>query len=538
MINEPYARSFAGVPLLTPDGYAIGTISFFDDQPRAHRLSKSEVTFMQDVASTTMAHIEKVRLVVAHARGLRMVHGLSRFIEGKTTADARPDSYYRDAEDMQHRQTVQTSELGASRRTHAMNAASNAERMDDFRRAQPSADSPSPRARSGSSVEEPDYFFSKARQSPGTQELRPHSEDVPPVDDKLRELRTTTDSEESTFVQYETLPGTLLDDLQEDLVAKDVRHSFERAAAIINTAMSKQTKEDMHEHVFKVYTRQLRVLRIRLKRLLIICSFLIGLSGTLFLDASVGEFSRLRDTNASTPGMNSVKSGQNALLSGTDNHSESSGSDSSPRSSSKTKRRVCDARDRAEFHQDHGLKSCRNLASAYAMPSTTSGKAEIIHLPVPERYLKSLLRRFPYGKHWNLDPYGNTSSDEFSDSSGTTETSTKPGANRSSGQYNRQNRYRRQTDGQILSELFPGARSLALMPMYDGVRDRFFAGAFVWSYDPVRVLTAQDDLNYLGAFCDVIMAEVGRLDAQGEAQTKASFISSMSHELRTPLVNI
>lgn len=182
-------------------------------------------------------------------------------------------------------------------------------------------------------------------------------------------------------------------------------------------------------------------------------------------------------------------------------------------------------------------KPCRKLASAYSMSSTKSGKAEVIHLPIPERYLESLLRRFPYGKQWNFDPYGNTSSDEFSDSSVSTDISLRDNVSRSPGKLGRRNHRLRQTDGQILTELFPGARSLALMPMYDAKRERFFAGAIVWSYDPIRVLTVQEDLNYLGAFCDVIMAEVGRLDAQAETRSKDSFISSMSHELRTPLVS-
>ena len=47
-----------------------------------------------------------------------------------------------------------------------------------------------------------------------------------------------------------------------------------------------------------------------------------------------------------------------------------------------------------------------------------------------------------------------------------------------------------------------------------------------------------DEINYLGAFCDVIMAEVGRLDVQADVQAKTTFISSISHELRSPLHGI
>lgn len=246
----------------------------------------------------------------------------------------------------------------------------------------------------------------------------------------------------------------------------------------------------------------------------------IGLSGTLFLDASVGEFGRLRgdhdSDNSSSPESEVSRS-----------ESEAAKSEGDVRFSRNNRRLPS---------EEPVSKACRSLASAYSIGLAAGGKSDCNHLPVPERYLKSLLRRFPYGKQWNFDPYGNTSSDEFSDSSATTDI-LRDDADSVAAPHHRRNRNRRRTDGQILCDLFPGARSLALMPMYDAGRERFFAGAIVWSYDPLRVLTVQDDLNYLGAFCDVIMAEVGRLDAQNEANTKASFISSMSHELRTPLVS-
>lgn len=242
----------------------------------------------------------------------------------------------------------------------------------------------------------------------------------------------------------------------------------------------------------------------------------------------MGEFGRLRgDDDNSSPESDPYRSEADSVKNGSDCH-ETSNSGSPTRDSGKRKPHEAKTADRTESVHEDVPKPCRTLAS--------SGKAEVVHSPIiPERYLKSLMRKFPYGKQWNFDLNGNTSSDEFSDSSMATDSTSRE---KLSQQTSRQNRPRKQTDGQFLLKLFPGARSLALMPMYDGVRERFFAGAFIWSYDDLRVLTVQEDLNYLGAFCDVIMAEVGRLDAQSEALTKQTFISSMSHELRTPLVSI
>lgn len=236
VINEPFACSFAGVPLLAPSGYAIGTISFFDDQPRERLLNDVEVTFLQDIASTTMAHIEKTRLVVAHSRSLRMVHGLGRFVEGKTTADDPLDVSFRDAEDMSNRQNALTSQLGASRRTHAMNAASNAERMDHYLRSQLRFTSAKSRASSASSVES-DSFDSKGSQPPGNTQPHPRLDgERRASDDPTRPQRRT--EAEFASAQNASVPGRSQSKLQEDLLSKDVRKSFERAAAIINTAMS------------------------------------------------------------------------------------------------------------------------------------------------------------------------------------------------------------------------------------------------------------------------------------------------------------
>lgn len=42
----------------------------------------------------------------------------------------------------------------------------------------------------------------------------------------------------------------------------------------------------------------------------------------------------------------------------------------------------------------------------------------------------------------------------------------------------------------------------------------------------------------MAAFCDVVQAEIWRLEAQLLDQTKNDFISSLSHELRSPLHGI
>ena len=492
--NEPYARAYVGVPLISPTGYPIGTLSLLDDHPRDASVSDAEVVFMQDIAKTIVSHLEMARVAITHARGLRMVKGLSRFVEGKEDLDENYGIVYRDMVDMEDRQATQTAGLHASRRTHALNAASNHERMDDARRERPGF------ARTASIMSEgnEDLTFRRKRgPKEDSQEIEspndPSAMVVPSGAQTVRaesHARGPTTSNRST-----TLPSHAPASDRQDHLSKDVRHSFERAAVIINQALST--------------------------------------SGILFLDATVSEFGRLRsgDNSSSSP-----ESDSSVKSDGT------SGVASANETSSKPMMRQSNG-SRRESHYSNGngwaeLHPCRTLASAYDLAVSTDGKAGILHRPIPERYLKSLLRRFPFGKIWTFDDSGNTSSDEFSDSSAATDPTGSEKNDKTRTPEALRKRSKSRGDGARLANLFPGVRSLAVMPMYDALRERFFAGAVVWSYVPMRLLTVQEDLNYLGAFCDVIMAEVARLDANAEIQAKTSFISSISHELKSPLHGI
>lgn len=97
---------------------------------------------------------------------------------------------------------------------------------------------------------------------------------------------------------------------------------------------------------------------------------------------------------------------------------------------------------------------------------------------------------------------------------------------------------RSQDDENLLKDAFPNARSLVLYPLWDAHRDRWYAGAIIWSSDPMRVFTSEQELSYLAAFSNSIMAEVARLDVKLADAAKGDFISSISHELRSPLHGI
>lgn len=70
--------------------------------------------------------------------------------------------------------------------------------------------------------------------------------------------------------------------------------------------------------------------------------------------------------------------------------------------------------------------------------------------------------------------------------------------------------------------------------MSNHVYSQWFAGSFAWTKRELRIMTAED-LTYLTAFGNCIMAEKSRLDSELADRAKSDFISVVSHELRSPL---
>ena len=151
-----------------------------------------------------------------------------------------------------------------------------------------------------------------------------------------------------------------------------------------------------------------------------------------------------------------------------------------------------------------------------------------------DSFLRQLLRRHPHGKIWSFSALGQAHSEDTS-SSGSDELHESEALGKISSAAAEQRR-RRQVEGrrdaEILASMFPGARSVAIHGIRDASRRRWTAGCILWSYDPLRVLTAATEMNLIAAFCDIIAGETRRLEIQRSDKSKSDFISSISHELR------
>lgn len=224
----------------------------------------------------------------------------------------------------------------------------------------------------------------------------------------------------------------------------------------------------------------------------------VNVDGAIFLDASIGSFAGLVD--------------------GTQQHQTSCAESSAATSSSSTA-----TNESVKILDD---KQCIVLGGSLdEKRSDPHSLGASPPLPVSERFLQTLLAKYPRGKIWNYDD-----DDDGTMGEGLVDSP------RTAAFVNR--RGERWRERRILEKLFPGVRSIAFVGMWDPHRSRWFAGSMIWTCSPTRILSFEAELNYMIAFGQSVMSEIARIDVKMADKAKATFISSISHELRTPLHGI
>ncbi|UZP34844.1 hypothetical protein NXS19_002660 [Fusarium pseudograminearum] len=165
---------------------------------------------------------------------------------------------------------------------------------------------------------------------------------------------------------------------------------------------------------------------------------------------------------------------------------------------------------------------------------------------LPQRFLAKLLHRYPDGKIFNFDSVGEL---QTSDSSGDDDVlknrpdtalpqTTSEGTRRFPDAAQRKragNMYSRSQEGALIHRAFPGARSVAFIPIWDPKRERWMAGGFIYTFTPTRVFSTDSELAFLGAFAKLIAAEVLNLETVKADMAKSDALGALSHELRSPL---
>jgi signal transduction histidine kinase len=145
-----------------------------------------------------------------------------------------------------------------------------------------------------------------------------------------------------------------------------------------------------------------------------------------------------------------------------------------------------------------------------------------------------MIQRYPKGYVFNFDSDGNLQPDELSDND--SHHSYKSNQERAYVPNKQESRFRiQQREASILLETFPGARSVAFVPIWDLRKKRWSAGGFIHTYNIKRIFTVDLDLSYLRALGMLAASEAFKFETLAADKAKTDALGSLSHELRSPL---
>lgn len=504
--GRPYNRFYAGVPIRSPgpDGVNIGVYCIFDTEPRPEGLKRDEIEFMQDMSRTVMGYLEYRGSYDKYRRSERMVRGMGNFVEGSDSLDPVLDGPTRGL----GRSSKRTSRLLVSADT-----AEGVRRKEEIlvKGGRPSLLPISTAA--AANLGEEETIVSPGIRSPAvsTTEASPTS----------RTSRTVTASAAAGSKTSVSLAPE--DSSRSSTPRPDSRHSG-ASTSTQQPAVAQVSSADLQlAESSRVFAKAANIIRQS-----------VEVDGVLFLDATVRSFGGL-------VGQQNDSGGRKVSTVGLDNISYLSNDE-----------------DAASQTQSAGRREdyCNVLGYSTMQGSTIGGDRSPWQFEgLRDRNLQRLLRRYPQGKIFNFDADGSViqtahAPDPKAAAPGLplrrpasptrqwSRDSQDPedihlGA--SSAQKKTGTTPKRFSPAQAVVNLFPGARSVVLIPLSDGQKKRWSAGGFIWTRNPKRVFTTDCTVSYLRVFGLSVMAELYRLNTKAEETIKSNILGSISHELRSPL---
>lgn len=509
--EEPYGRFLACAPLRSPlYNMVIGAYIVVDDKPRTG-LTESELEFITDMAVTVMDHLEAGRLNQKQYRSERMVKAIGLFIEGKSSLR---DWW------LQGGHRSQSSKLKKRRR----NGATLDGQADLEFGVQ---DPPEETASKGAElILEENNIRPPLSRSPSSSTLSQFERagdgrpSIPPRDSVFSTSDSTIPSSgvfsksgiprNSSVTTFDTTEGSTTHE-------PVVRHSsvaFDLPQEGVNPDLSKELQEAL-------LTKDLKAVFARASNLIREAG---GVDGSIFFDASIGSFGAASEMDVmgeKAPGNFQIDDAPTTSEDDVALGRRNSDTDTSTNKDSTAPAENC----------------CNILGFSTRKRSSIRGHTPPAeHHTFPERILRTLLKRYPHGKVFNFDEDGSFSSSDSDNAYLGKDVQPDSGPRRlTTNETARKRRVTREAEAAALLKALPGARSVFWFPLWDQIRERWYAGSLVWSTCPTRILCPIEDLTYLAAFGNSIMAEVARLSALVLTQMKTDFISSISHELRSPL---
>ncbi|KAJ5179262.1 hypothetical protein N7492_002472 [Penicillium capsulatum] len=446
--GPPHHRFYASVPVISPEGYVIGSVAVMDDKPRESGLNEEEIEVLQELSATVMDHLLSQRAMREEYREEKMVRALGLFVQGKS--DLKDGIYGRDWNNGE-----------SSEQLPNVN-----ERLE---RLQISSE------RSGSKSRSPqtpkDNPISPEHQ--GSQERGSRS---PVRKFKLVDSDETQTESEKEENQLRPSMSPTTSQIQKSIAPSTVQSVLNRASCLMAQALD--------------------------------------IEGAMFIDSSV--YSRRRMIGAN----DGQRDHQNEFTVG-DDSDEAYGT-------------------QGYFNippfQDHNEP--KTLVLGYSTSSGSSrddDQRESHYVSLPGAFVSHLIDRYPRGKIFHIDADGSIAlsfeglADDVSQAY--------IAGDRSVEALSPKEKDLQQETRDIMHfrEVLPDARCIAIYPVWDFHRSRWFTVSVTWTNDPGRVLSEPKDLTYVAAFSNSVMAEVSRFDLEAADRAKGDFISSISHELRSPL---
>jgi hypothetical protein len=496
--GPPFLKFYAGVPLITKRGIPIGSLFIVDSHVRTD-LSELDIHFMGTMAITIMRHLEMAREVVEHQRGMKMSRGLASFVEGRS--------------ELVETEVNQEPEAG----TEGNKVAGNFETETGITRSKSKSSS-----------------LHGAMQGSIHRSTTPNRASIGSIDRKEREYSSALAKTEEAILASHSRSGSQtsrpgLNESQPNSFADTAQSSPNQ------DTLEASPGEDLSE------ASSMRILFARAANLIREAFEVDG--GVVFYDAQRGfgdtHLPQKPGSSANTSHEESHTSGDDLQSSGEQpeyfDHDEENNSQQASSGSVR--------RDSLGLGEGLFTRSSTESKRPVEVLGFSTADGSSIHgdecpgpqsfIPFDEKSLHTLLRRYPRGKLWTFDSDGavSSSSEEEPIKTGYND----PALNDKDVQRRRRRSARAKSDAKYLSRHFPGLRQLLFVPLWDGSRARWLSGCCAWSTEPTRVLTKQNELAFLTAFGNSVMAECSRIDTEFADQKKSDFIGSISHELRSPL---
>ncbi|KAI1116488.1 hypothetical protein F5Y14DRAFT_406928 [Nemania sp. NC0429] len=496
LLKSP-SRGYIGVPIRSQNGVDFGEYSLVTEEPiRVDEWSDTDSKLLQEISQSILDHLLSKAAQIERKRAEKQTRGIGAFVEQRSTPMGSQHGPPRDTDD----------EMSTNKNTNGVGH-SDARRNEDDN--------------SGFTWQRPnlDSIIGSPSQPLLAAELRHPTNGNPTNGNPSSSNPTNGTSTNGKRRVVDTGPKDKARRRGSDTAEKDpLTVVFSRAAHIIRES--------------------------------------IDADGVVFFDASISTFNSLGHNVGCHEGSQHTSSEEGSWSSDdaedecNDTHSDLHIIASSPPQPPSSSKAPSKSKDPLPYQTPSPYKSPETYKdpSSYKYPSSymepsppkTSTKEKEPQPPdrkqMSAKALAALLKRYPKGTIFDFDEHGKSQSTAgYSGRDGQSTPSTPGGTPRLT---------KKRTAsfignlGNEVYKSFPGARSVAFVPVWDQIKKRWRAACFAYTYDRTRFFTTKGDISYLRAFATLAMAEMASLETCLTNQAQTDVLASLSHELRSPLHGI